>query len=313
MRNTIAWESTRATCAFGMSSPANGCGRFGALPAPFGACCSPAMAGTFWQSPMAFTSILETSALIWDVERMVNRPLPAVEKPSKEDLIRWWTDLRDANPGVAYKAVWRFAAVQEQTLPCLADSLRPIKPLEANAVARMIADLESDQFPVRQKASRELERLGETVKEALRKERQRSISLEKATRIDRLLAKPPGPEQWRATRALAVLEQIGGSQARKILAGLAAGAAEASLTQEAKRAKRSVPPASGDRRMNQRDDAAGPVQLILGSTAGATVAASAAVDSVAVAGAAAGSSGSAETATASAAGLDEIAAQGIGV
>jgi hypothetical protein len=43
----------------------------------------------------------------------------------------------------------------------------------------------------------------------------------------------PDAEQLRAIRAVAVLEQIGGAEARKVLARLAAGAAGVRLTQEA--------------------------------------------------------------------------------
>jgi hypothetical protein len=93
---------------------------------------------------------------------------------------------------------------------------------------------------VREKASRELERLGETVRDALRKAKKGDISVEQSRRIDRLLAMLtgplPGPELLRATRAVAILEQIGGPEARKILARLASGASGARLTSEAKAA-----------------------------------------------------------------------------
>jgi WD40 repeat protein len=178
----------------------------------------------------------ESSVLIWDVSRLVNRPLLAVAKPSGADLQRWWADLGDDRPGPAYQAVWRFAAAPEQALPFLAESLRPVKTPDP-AVARWITDLDSDQFEVRERASRDLERLGEAVVDALRNAKTRDLSLEHARRIDRLLEKlggpGPGPEQLRAIRAVAALEQVGSPGARKILERLAAGAAGARLTQEA--------------------------------------------------------------------------------
>jgi WD40 repeat protein len=178
-----------------------------------------------------------SSALLWDMASLVSRPLPAVVQPTEADLRRWLVDLGDADPGKAYKAVWRFAAVPEQAVPFLAAALRPVQPSDPAVVARLIADLESPKFQVRQEASRELEQLGETVVGGLLKARKGARSVEQARRIDRLLAKldnpVPNPEQLRATRALVALEQMGGPAARKVLARLAAGASGARLTREA--------------------------------------------------------------------------------
>ncbi len=182
----------------------------------------------------------ESTALIWDVADLVNGPLPAVAKPTEADLQRWLADLSDADPGKAYKAVWRFVAADKQALPFLAASMQPVKPVDPATVARLIADLDSDQFPVREKASRELRKLGELVEDALRQTRKGNISAEQKRRIDQLLAElggpGPGAEQLRAIRAVAVLEQIGNAEARKILAALAAGAAGARQTEEAQAA-----------------------------------------------------------------------------
>jgi WD40 repeat protein len=183
---------------------------------------------------------VESSALVWDVAGLVQRPLPAVARPAEADLRRWWAELRDDKPGVAYRAVWRFVAAPAQALPFLAATLRPVKVADQAAVARLIDDLDSPQFPVREKASRELERLDEAVVEALRKAKRGKLSAEQMRRIDRLLARlagpVPDPESLRASRAVAVLEQIGSSGARKVLTPLAAGAAGARQTREAKAA-----------------------------------------------------------------------------
>ncbi len=182
----------------------------------------------------------DSTALIWDVASLINHPLPAVARPTRADLRRWWADLSDADPGIAYKAVWRFVAVPEQTLPFLTASVQPVKHVDPATVARLIAELDSDQFKVRERASQELSRLGEAVADALRKAKNNRPSLEQRLRIERLLAELVGPvlnpERLRAIRAVVVLEQIGNAEARKILAALAAGAARARQTQEAKAA-----------------------------------------------------------------------------
>jgi len=144
--------------------------------------------------------------------------LPAVARPDAVELPAWWADLRDERPDEAYKAVWRFAAAREQGLR---SGRRPpaIKAAEPAAVAPPDRDLDSDEFAVREKASRKLGRLIEIVAGDLRKARKGKPSAEQSRRIDLLLeefaGQEFGPEQWRAMRAVAALEQIGSPEARQ--------------------------------------------------------------------------------------------------
>jgi hypothetical protein len=182
----------------------------------------------------------DSTVLIWDVADKVNRPALAVTKSTEASLQNLWNDLRDGTPSRATRAVWCFAAAPEQAVQFLGDVLRPIKAPEPGVVARLIENLGNEEFQVRDKASRELAKYGEAVEGALRKAKKGEISLEQLRRIDRLLnllpGPEPGPEQLRTIRAVAALEQIGSPEARKVLAGLAAGADGARITQEAKSA-----------------------------------------------------------------------------
>src|SRR5439155_24018408 len=56
-------------------------------------------------------------------------------------------------------------------------------------VTKLIAELDSNQFTVRQKALAELEKLGQRAETMLRQKRSAKPSLEVAKRIDELLAK----------------------------------------------------------------------------------------------------------------------------
>ncbi|HMF16983.1 MAG TPA: hypothetical protein VKE98_07230, partial [Gemmataceae bacterium] len=101
----------------------------------------------------------------------------------------------------------------------------------------LIADLNSDQFNVRQKASRELENMGEVIEAALRKGLLKKGSLEYRRRIEGLLQKlnqPPSGAQLRIIRVLTVLERMGTKASRDLLQSLAAGAPEVRLTQQAR-------------------------------------------------------------------------------
>jgi hypothetical protein len=103
---------------------------------------------------------------------------------------------------------------------------------------RLIADLDNDKFAVREKATVELERLGERVQPALRKALTNNPSLETRRRIEQVLeATDPenrGPAQRRALFAVEVLVQAGTPEARRLLETLAAGAPDAPLSDAAK-------------------------------------------------------------------------------
>ena len=98
---------------------------------------------------------------------------------------------------------------------------------------------ESNDFSVRQKATEELERLGDLAVATLEKALAVKPSLETRTRIDRLLEKSdrtPPPEVLRSLRALEALEHAGTPEARQLLKALAKGADGARLTREAQAA-----------------------------------------------------------------------------
>src|SRR5262249_11604410 len=103
----------------------------------------------------------------------------------------------------------------------------------------LIADLDSDRFAVRQKATEELERLEELAAPALRQALEGKPSLEAGRRIRALLERVrtiPPRESLRGLRAIETLECIGTPDAQQVLKSLAQGTPEARLTQEAKAA-----------------------------------------------------------------------------
>ena len=58
----------------------------------------------------------------------------------------------------AQRAVWRLARAPRQAVARIGGALLPADPAESREVRRLIHDLTSDQFPVRQKAVQELEK-----------------------------------------------------------------------------------------------------------------------------------------------------------
>src|SRR5262249_56096672 len=108
-----------------------------------------------------------------------------------------WAHLADADAARAYRAVWSLAAAPAQAVPLLRDRLGPVPHLDSQLLARMVGDLDSDRFAVRERAMRGLEQQGELAELALRETLAQQPSLEVRRRCDLLLwmleSTPPPP------------------------------------------------------------------------------------------------------------------------
>jgi hypothetical protein len=180
----------------------------------------------------------DTTLLFWDVTEVTQRPKPKVVALSPEECKSLWTDLAGADAAKAYKAIRAFSTAPGQTVSFLGERLRPIRSAGKEEVDRLIADLDSDDFQIREKATRALDELGDTVGPALRQVVAGRPSSEVRSRVNRLLEKlaTPAPELLRNLRALEALEAIDGPEARQVVERIANGAAEARLTRDAKAA-----------------------------------------------------------------------------
>jgi hypothetical protein len=179
----------------------------------------------------------DSQVLVWDLTgRMPDgRWCPA--RLPVERLRAAWDSLAGADARVAYPAAWELAADPEGTTTFLRERLRPVARPDADRLARLIGDLDADDFAVRQRAGSELEVLGEAVAADLRQALTRGPSPETRRRLEALLEgldHPPAGQRLQALRAVEMLEQVGDSQARQVLESVAKGTPEARLTQEAK-------------------------------------------------------------------------------
>lgn len=180
----------------------------------------------------------DTTVLLWDV---TGRPVARSSALSLEQLPSLWTGLADKEAAKAFAAIGLLTAAPEQAVPFLKSHLRPAPELaEAQQVARLIAELDSNEFAVRDKAREHLRQLGERAEPGLSEALKNKLPLEARKRIEELLegvrAAAVFPESLRNLRAVEVLEHIGTPQAREVLKTLADGAPTARLTQEAKAA-----------------------------------------------------------------------------
>jgi WD40 repeat protein len=175
-----------------------------------------------------------STALIWDLigEARTRLDLTARER---EGL---WNNLAGDNASLALDAVWRLALTPKESVPFLRERLRPAPPADDKQVARWIVDLDDEEFTVRQKATRELERVGDLARPLLEKALAGKPSVEVRRRLLQLLSRLDGlsPEQQRELRAVEALEQAGTAEARALLQVLAKGAPGARLTSAAQEA-----------------------------------------------------------------------------
>jgi WD40 repeat protein len=167
----------------------------------------------------------DTTVLLWGVAR--------------GRLIDLWLELVGGQDGA--RAGWKLAATPEDSIPSLKDRLRHIAGGE-DRIRRLITDLDDDDFNVREKATRELERMGSEALVPVQRALKDSPSAEARLRLRRVLDKvktpqrATAPEGRRISLALAILEEIGTSEARGALEELAKGPTKSVVTRDARAA-----------------------------------------------------------------------------
>jgi hypothetical protein len=180
----------------------------------------------------------DTTIRLWDVSTLAAGALSPASRLSDVRLDALWADLACADASKAYQAVWSLTAAAPQAVPWFKEHLRPVAPAEPQRVGQLIADLNSDRFVTREKASRELAQLGESAGPALRQVLTDQPAADMRRRVERLLEKlqQPAhyPERLRVLRAIEVLEHMGTAEARQVLEQLASGVPEARATEDAK-------------------------------------------------------------------------------
>jgi len=177
----------------------------------------------------------DSSILLWDIPRLLSGGQAMAPKLLPKEIDAFWNDLNHEEPAKAYRAIFAFAAVPQQALPLLQEHLRARKP--SAVLARLLADLDSDDFKVRDKATAELEKQGETAERALRLALEGKVSPEVKERITRVLGKIERPMAATSAvcdlRMVEVLERIASSEAATILDQLAKDMPDTQLAREA--------------------------------------------------------------------------------
>jgi hypothetical protein len=174
------------------------------------------------------------TVLIWDAPRL---PRPSLTRLDAAVLEARWADLAGEDGRKAHTALWDLVAVPAQAVELFVARLRPAEAVPAERLRQRIAELNHEQFRVRQNAERELARDPDQAELILRAVLLGNLSAEQRQRVEAILNASPAPltpEALRSLRAVEVLERIGTAEARRVLERLAGGAPAARLTREAK-------------------------------------------------------------------------------
>jgi WD40 repeat protein len=178
----------------------------------------------------------DTTVLLWDMALLLQQPLPP--GPSTAAILdRLWDDLSSSDAAKAFAAMSQLTEAATETPAYFKDRLHSVPVPDPKRVDALVADLDSEQYAVRQKATAELEKLSDLAVPALRAQLAKNSSLETSKRIELLLERIHGPlanpELLRALRAVEVLDAIGTPHAWAVLEVLAKGAPAHRLTQAA--------------------------------------------------------------------------------
>jgi hypothetical protein len=158
--------------------------------------------------------------------------------------------IRDAiHPRLANKdydksdAAWRkLAAAGDNAIPFLRERIRPIAvpPLDLKHVEKLLADLDSERFVTREKATRELMSLGELAVVPLQRFLEKPSSVEadrRAHLVLKQLSEPaPTPDRLRALEVLELLEQVHSEKAVALLREIERDALIPQIRREARQA-----------------------------------------------------------------------------
>ena len=107
---------------------------------------------SFADAKIIVSGSLDGTAMAWDVDRLLKSP--AAQGDKLESL---WASLGQTDGEKAAPPMQAFAARPKETLAFFKQRLQPMPIVAAKHIDKLVADLQSDQFAVRQRANVELE------------------------------------------------------------------------------------------------------------------------------------------------------------
>jgi hypothetical protein len=182
------------------------------------------------------SAVGDANILIWDI---AGKALAFEPKTSDSpDILATLGKALAASDGKqAHQAIWALVGRQAKAVPYLRTLFKPAAAVDHQSIAQLIKALDNDVFAVREKASQELQKMGEAAEPALRKLLTDAAPPEAQDRARQLLEKLAvaaiAPEMLQALRAIEALEYMGTPAARELLEELAQGTSAAQVRREA--------------------------------------------------------------------------------
>jgi hypothetical protein len=170
----------------------------------------------------------DTTVLAWDTQ-----PPRVADSVSLDSA---WNALAAREAGESFRTEGRFLSAPADTARYFAERIKPAEALDPRRVRRLLADLDSDEFNVREAASDALGGLDEQAIPYLESTLKSTESEEVRKRVTGILERRRGAampsEQLRQVRAVAVLERIGDGGSKNLLKKWAGGPGGELLTME---------------------------------------------------------------------------------
>jgi hypothetical protein len=186
------------------------------------------------------SGLADGTVLVWDTTAVLKKRATSPAPLTAEGLDALWADLADKDTARAYRAIAALVGAPGQSAPFLGKQFAGTDA--ARQAKKLLADLDSDDFQVRQQATEELGRLGERVRRHLVRALADQPTPEQRRRIEGVLEKLgsplSSPDGLRLRRSVEALERMGTPEARELLEALADGPADDALAQEAQQALR---------------------------------------------------------------------------
>lgn len=123
----------------------------------------------------------DSTILLWDMLL----PAPKRKALAAKELESLWTDLADADAAKAWRAVWRLSDAPNEVLPLLRARLKPVPIVPANAMRKLVTDLDDNSFEIREPAVKRLKEFDLRAEPALRAALKAKPSLEQKKRTSR--------------------------------------------------------------------------------------------------------------------------------
>src|SRR5260370_7855644 len=137
---------------------------------------------------MSASAALTNSFVIWDVTGRIQGAGQEVSPLGAKELAAVGSDMDGDGAAKAWQAILALASRPEQAVPLVKPRLPANPPLDSKRLARLLADLDDDDFDTREQASKELIALGHAAAPAVRKLRVHAPSQEARDRAPKVLA-----------------------------------------------------------------------------------------------------------------------------